>query len=63
MYTDPRPTVSQPWYRWAFRETDYTADGLEYATGRSLYVSVLFTYRDDLIDCTTDVMVTCRLLR
>lgn len=52
MYTDPRPTVSQPWYRWAFRETDYTADGLEYATGRSLYVSVLFTYRDDLIDCT-----------
>jgi hypothetical protein len=49
MYTDPRPTVSQPWYRWAFRETDYTADGEEYATGRSLYGSVLFTYRDDLL--------------
>ena len=49
MYTDPRPTVSQPWYRWAFRETDVTADGEEYATGRSLYGSVLFTYRDDLL--------------
>jgi hypothetical protein len=49
MYTDPRPTVSQPWYRWAFRETDVTADGEEYATGRSLYVSVCFTYREDLI--------------
>lgn len=49
MYTDPRPTVSQPWYRWAFRETDVTADGEEYSTGRSLYVSVLFTYRDDLL--------------
>lgn len=54
MYTDPRPTVSQPWYRWAFRETDHTADGQEYATGRSLYVSVLFTYRDDLIEATEE---------
>lgn len=54
MYTDPRPTVSKPWYRWAFRETDYTADGQEYATGRSLYVSVLFTYRDDLIEATQE---------
>ncbi len=49
MYTDPRPTVSQPWYRWAFRETKTSANGEEYATGRSLYVSVLFTYRDDLL--------------
>ena len=49
IYTDPRPIVNKPWYRWAFRETDYTADGEEYATGRSLYGSVLFTYRDDLL--------------
>jgi len=49
MYTDPRPTVSKPWYRWAFRETAVTADGEEYATGLSLYGSVLFTYRDDLL--------------
>lgn len=50
MYTDPRPTVSKPWYRWAFRETKTSNDGQEYATGRSLYVSVLFTYREDLLD-------------
>lgn len=49
IYTDPRPIVNKPWYRWAFRETDYTADGEEYATGRSLYGSVMFTYNDALL--------------
>ncbi|MDO5497926.1 MAG: DUF5689 domain-containing protein, partial [Alistipes sp.] len=49
IYTDPRPIVNKPWYRWAFRETDYTADGQEYATGRSLYGSVMFTYNDALL--------------
>lgn len=52
IYTDPRPIVNKPWYRWAFRETDYTADGEEYATGRSLYGSVLFTYNDELLKLT-----------
>ena len=49
IYTDPRPIVNKPWYRWAFRETDYTIDGEEYATGRSLYGSVMFTYNDALL--------------
>ena len=35
LYTDPRPTVSKPWYHWAFKEE---------ITGRSLYGSVLFAY-------------------
>lgn len=50
IYTDPRPIVNKPWYRWAFRETDYTVDGEEYATGRSLYGSVMFTYNDELLE-------------
>ena len=49
VYTDPRPIVNKAWYRWAFRETDVTDSGEEYATGRSLYGSVLFTYNDDLL--------------
>jgi hypothetical protein len=35
LYTDPRPTVSKPWYHWAFKEE---------ITGRSLYGSVCFMY-------------------
>ena len=35
LYTDPRPTVTKPWYHWAFKED---------VTGRSLYGSVLFAY-------------------
>lgn len=49
IYTDPRPIINKAWYRWAFRETDYTASGDEYATGRSLYGSVMFTYNDELL--------------
>jgi hypothetical protein len=43
LYTDPRPTVSKPWYHWAFKEE---------ITGRSLYGSVLFTYNPEATVCS-----------
>lgn len=43
LYTDPRPTVTKPWYHWAFKED---------ITGRSLYGSVLFTYDSSATVCS-----------
>lgn len=43
LYTDPRPTVTKPWYHWAFKEE---------ITGRSLYGSVLFTYNPTATICS-----------
>ena len=51
MYTDPRPTVSKAWYRWAFKED---------ITGRSLYGSVCFTYDHDATVCSADGVYALR---
>ena len=51
LYTDPRPTVSKPWYHWAFKEP---------VTGRSLYGSVLFTYDTSATVCSADGVYALR---
>lgn len=51
LYTDPRPTVSKPWYHWAFKEP---------VTGRSLYCSVLFTYDTSATVCSADGVYALR---
>lgn len=51
LYTDPRPTVSKPWYHWAFKEE---------ITGRSLYGSVLFTYNPSATVCSADGVYALR---
>ena len=51
MYSDPRPTVSKGWYRWAFKEE---------ITGRSLYGSVCFTYDPNATLCSAHGLYTLR---
>lgn len=51
LYSDPRPTVSKGWYRWAFKEE---------VTGRSLYGSVCFTYDPDATLCSAHGLYTLR---
>ena len=51
LYTDPRPTVSKPWYHFAFKEE---------VTGRSLYGSVLFTYNPSATVCSADGVYALR---
>lgn len=51
LYTDPRPTVSKPWYHWAFKEE---------VTGRSLYGSVLFTYNPSATVCSENGVYALR---
>ena len=51
LYTDSRPTVSKPWYHWAFKEP---------VTGRSLYGSVLFTYDTSATVCSADGVYALR---
>ena len=51
LYTDPRPTVSKPWYHWAFKEE---------VTGRSLYGSVCFTYNPDATVCSENGVYALR---
>ena len=51
LYTDPRPTVSKPWYHWAFKEE---------ITGRSLYGSVCFTYDHDATVCSANGVYALR---
>lgn len=51
LYTDPRPTVSKPWYHWAFKEE---------VTGRSLYGSVLFTYNPEATVCSENGVYALR---
>ena len=51
LYTDPRPTVSKPWYHWAFKED---------ITGRSLYGSVCFTYDHDATVCSANGVYALR---
>ena len=51
LYTDPRPTVSKPWYHWAFKEE---------ITGRSLYGSVLFTYNPAATVCSANGVYALR---
>lgn len=51
LYTDPRPTVSKPWYHWAFKED---------ITGRSLYGSVLFTYDTSATVCSANGVYALR---
>ena len=51
LYTDPRPTVSKPWYQWAFKEE---------VTGRSLYGSVLFTYDTSATVCSQNGVYALR---
>ena len=51
LYTDPRPTVSKPWYHWAFKED---------ITGRSLYGSVLFTYNPAATVCSANGVYALR---
>ena len=51
LYTDPRPTVSKPWYHWAYKEE---------ITGRSLYGSVLFTYNPSATVCSADGVYSLR---
>jgi hypothetical protein len=51
LYTDPRPTVSKPWYHWAYKEE---------ITGRSLYGSVLFTYNPSAKVCSADGVYALR---
>lgn len=51
LYTDPRPTVSKPWYHWAFKEE---------ITGRSLYGSVLFTYNPEATVCSENGVYALR---
>lgn len=51
LYTDPRPTVSKPWYHWAFKEE---------ITGKSLYGSVLFTYNPAATVCSANGVYALR---
>lgn len=51
LYSDPRPTVSKGWYRWAFKEE---------VTGRSLYGSVCFTYDPNATLCSAHGLYTLR---
>ena len=51
LYTDPRPTVSKPWYHWAFKEE---------ITGRSLYGSVCFTYNPSATVCSANGVYALR---
>ena len=51
LYTDPRPTVSKPWYHWAYKEE---------ITGRSLYGSVLFTYNPEATVCSENGVYALR---
>ena len=51
LYTDPRPTVSKPWYHWAFKEE---------ITGRSLYGSVCFTYDHNATVCSANGVYALR---
>ena len=51
LYTDPRPTVTKPWYPWAFKED---------VTGRSLYGSVLFTYDTSATVCSANGVYALR---
>lgn len=51
LYTDPRPTVSKPWYHWAYKEE---------ITGRSLYGSVLFTYNPSATVCSENGVYALR---
>lgn len=51
LYTDPRPTVSKPWYHWAYKEE---------ITGRSLYGSVLFTYNPQATVCSQNGVYALR---
>lgn len=51
LYTDPRPTVSKPWYHWAYKEE---------ITGRSLYGSVLFTYNPNATVCSENGVYALR---
>ena len=51
LYTDPRPTVSKPWYHWAYKED---------ITGRSLYGSVLFTYNTAATVCSANGVYALR---
>ncbi|MBO7314698.1 MAG: hypothetical protein J6U49_03435, partial [Alistipes sp.] len=51
LYSDPRPTVSKPWYQWAFKEE---------ITGRSLYGSVLFTYDPSATVCSANGVYALR---
>ncbi|MBR4046163.1 MAG: hypothetical protein IKK05_04590 [Alistipes sp.] len=51
LYTDPRPTVSKAWYKWAFKEE---------VTGRSLYGSVLFAYDMESTNCSSNGLYTLR---
>jgi len=51
LYTDPRPTVSKPWYHWAYKEE---------ITGRSLYGSVLFTYNPSATVCSQNGVYALR---
>ena len=51
LYSDPRPTVSKGWYRWAFKEA---------VTGRSLYGSVLFVYDNDADVCSANGIYSLR---
>ena len=51
LYSDPRPTVSKPWYHWAFKEE---------ITGRSLYGSVCFTYNPSATVCSANGVYALR---
>jgi hypothetical protein len=51
LYSDPRPTVSKPWYQWAFKEE---------ITGRSLYGSVLFAYDMESVNCSANGVYSLR---
>lgn len=51
LYTDPRPTVSKAWYKWAFKEE---------ITGRSLYGSVLFAYDMESTNCSSNGLYALR---
>lgn len=51
LYSDPRPTVSKPWYHWAFKEE---------ITGRSLYGSVCFTYNPAATVCSANGVYALR---
>ena len=51
LYSDPRPTVSKGWYRWAYKEE---------ITGRSLYGSVCFTYNPAATVCSANGVYALR---
>ena len=51
LHTDSRPTVSKPWYHWAFKEE---------ITGRSLYGSVCFTYDHSATVCSANGVYALR---